>query len=151
MYKTILVPLDGSARAEQILAHVEDMASSFDASVVLLQVLSPIIPVMDPDAFLLELGIDEINARVKEAQSYLTTLQEKLTQKKINNRTVVFEDGRHLEQEISLRAYSLHEVGKLLHRAGFRVMEVSGHISHRGEFFGNESRSLVLLAEKRPD
>jgi hypothetical protein len=73
------------------------------------------------------------------------------TSRIINNRTVVFEDGRHLEQEIALRAYSLHEVGKLMHRAGFRVMEVSGHISHRGEFFGNESRSLVLLAEKRPD
>ena len=29
------------------------------------------------------------------------------------NRSVVFDDGRQLEQEISVRAYSLHEVGKL--------------------------------------
>jgi len=38
------------------------------------------------------------------------------------NRSVVFDDGRQLEQEISVRAYSLHEVGKLLHAAGFRVL-----------------------------
>ena len=42
------------------------------------------------------------------------------------NRSVVFDDGRQLEQEISVRAYSLHEVGKLMHAAGFRVLEVSG-------------------------
>jgi len=61
----------------------------------------------------------------------------------------VFEDGRHLEQEFSVRSYSLHELGKILHHAGFRVLEVSGHIAHRARFFGNNSRCLVLLAEKR--
>ena len=89
MYKTILVPLDGSARAERILAHVEDMAESFNATVVLLQIVSPIIPVMDPDAFLLELGIDEINARVKDAESYLNGLKDQFTQKRIRVQTVV--------------------------------------------------------------
>ena len=33
--------------------------------------MSPIIPVMDPDAFLLELGLDEIKARINDAGSYL--------------------------------------------------------------------------------
>jgi hypothetical protein len=28
-------------------------------------------------------------------------------------------------------------------------LEVSGHVAHRARFFGNHSRSLVLLAEKR--
>ena len=51
MYKTILVPLDGSSRAERILAHVENMALHYDSTVVLLQVVSPIIPMMDPDGF----------------------------------------------------------------------------------------------------
>ena len=41
------------------------------------------------------------------------------------NRSVVFDDGRQLEQEISVRAYSLHEVGKLMHSAGFRVLELA--------------------------
>ena len=71
------------------------------------------------------------------------------TSRIISKRSVVFEDGRHLEQEFSVRAYSLHELGKILHHAGFRVLEVSGDIAHRARFFGNNSRTLVLLAEKR--
>ena len=89
MFKTILVPLDGSPRAERILVHVEDMALRYDAGVVLLQVVSPIIPVMDPDAFLLELGLDEIKARINDATSYLADLQEDLSKKRIQVRTIV--------------------------------------------------------------
>ena len=38
MYKKILVPLDGSKRAEAILRHVEEMALRYEAWVILLQV-----------------------------------------------------------------------------------------------------------------
>jgi SAM-dependent methyltransferase len=65
------------------------------------------------------------------------------------NRSVVFDDGRQLEQEISVRAYSLHEVGKLLHAAGLRVLEVSGAYHTRGRFFGNQSRHIIVLAERK--
>ncbi len=64
-------------------------------------------------------------------------------------RSIIFEDGRQLEQEISIRAYSLHEIGKVLHHAGFRVIEVSGGLSLRGKFFGAHSRQLLVLAEKK--
>jgi SAM-dependent methyltransferase len=67
------------------------------------------------------------------------------------NRSVVFDDGRQLEQEISVRAYSLHEVGKLMHAAGFRVLEVSGGYQTRGRFFGNQSRHIIVLAERKPE
>ena len=39
MYKTILVPLDGSARAEAIVRHVEEMALLYKAKVILLQIV----------------------------------------------------------------------------------------------------------------
>ncbi|HMG20218.1 MAG TPA: methyltransferase domain-containing protein, partial [Kofleriaceae bacterium] len=65
------------------------------------------------------------------------------------NRSVVFDDGRQLEQEISVRAYSLHEVGKLMHSAGLRVLEVSGAYHTRGRFFGNQSRHIIVLAERK--
>jgi SAM-dependent methyltransferase len=65
------------------------------------------------------------------------------------NRSVVFDDGRQVEQEISVRAYSLHEVGKLMHLAGFRVLEVSGGYQTRGRFFGNQSRHIIVLAERK--
>jgi SAM-dependent methyltransferase len=67
-----------------------------------------------------------------------------------SSRSVVFDDGRQLEQEISIRAYSLHELGKLLHSCGFRVIEVSGAIQTRGRFFGSHSRHIMVVAERRP-
>jgi len=67
------------------------------------------------------------------------------------HRSVVFEDGRQLEQELSIRAYSLHEIGRLLRQAGFRVLDVSGHLATRGQFFGGSSRNLLVVAEKRAD
>jgi SAM-dependent methyltransferase len=66
-----------------------------------------------------------------------------------SKRSIVFMDGRHVEQEISIRCYSLHELGKLLHHSGFRVLEVSGDTVHRARFFGRESPSLLVVAEKR--
>ena len=38
MYQTILVPLDGSTRAESILPHVENQALQFKSKVIFLQV-----------------------------------------------------------------------------------------------------------------
>jgi len=63
-------------------------------------------------------------------------------------RSVVFQDGRQVEHEISIRAYSLHELGKLLRQAGFRVLEVSGGLATRGHFFGSTSRSIIMLCER---
>jgi SAM-dependent methyltransferase len=67
------------------------------------------------------------------------------------HRSIVFEDGRQVEQELSVRAYSLHEIGRLLRQAGFRVIDVSGGLATRGQFFGASSRSLLILAEKREE
>ena len=39
MYHKILVPLDGSKRAEKILPHVEELARRYNAKVILLQVV----------------------------------------------------------------------------------------------------------------
>ena len=73
------------------------------------------------------------------------------TNRILTHRSVVFEDGQQLEQEISVRVYSLHEMGKLLRQAGFRVIEVSGSIPTRGHFFGANSRNLLILAERRSE
>jgi SAM-dependent methyltransferase len=73
------------------------------------------------------------------------------TSRIVTRRSVVFDDGRQLEQEISVRAYSLHEIGRLLRQAGFRVVDVSGHMETRGRFFGGTSRNLMVLCEKRTD
>ncbi len=64
-------------------------------------------------------------------------------------RTMMMDDGRSKEIEYSVRVYSLHELGKILHDHGFRVAEVSGRTATPGVFFGSESPRTLILAEKR--
>lgn len=71
MYDTILVPLDGSHRAEAILPHVENLALCHSSKVVLLQVVEPKPLLIDgtnavPD-------IIEHDHHLKEAEAYLAT------------------------------------------------------------------------------
>jgi ubiquinone/menaquinone biosynthesis C-methylase UbiE len=63
-------------------------------------------------------------------------------------RTVLFEDGRSRECEYGIRLYGLHELGKMLHETGFKVVEVTGHPAHPGVFFGSESPRIIVLAER---
>ncbi|HSQ65666.1 MAG TPA: methyltransferase domain-containing protein [Polyangiaceae bacterium] len=64
-------------------------------------------------------------------------------------RTMMLDDGRSKEIEYSIRVYSLHELGKMLHDHGFRIAEVSGRIHTPGVFFGPHSPRTLILAEKR--
>jgi len=66
-------------------------------------------------------------------------------------RSIVFQDGRQFEHDISIRCYTLHEIGRLLKQAGFRVTEVSGGLATRGRFFGSTSRSIIVLCERPVD
>ncbi|HEX7671712.1 MAG TPA: methyltransferase domain-containing protein [Polyangiaceae bacterium] len=63
-------------------------------------------------------------------------------------RTMMLDDGRTKECAFSIRIYSLHELGKLLHDIGFRVTEASGHPAYPGVFFGATSPRVVILAQK---
>ncbi len=63
-------------------------------------------------------------------------------------RTAMFDDGRSREVDYSIRLYALHEVGKLLHDSGFKVIEVTGNLAHRGVFFGADSPRIIVLAER---
>ena len=64
------------------------------------------------------------------------------------HRTVVFEDGRQYEHYMFIRAYTLHDVGKLMTTAGLRVLEVSGSRDTRGRFYGATSPDIWVLAER---
>jgi SAM-dependent methyltransferase len=63
-------------------------------------------------------------------------------------RTVMLDDGPTRECTFSLRVYSLHELGKMLHGVGFRVVEASGHTAHPGVFFGGSSPRVLILAHR---
>jgi SAM-dependent methyltransferase len=63
-------------------------------------------------------------------------------------RSLIFDDGRSRECVYSVRLYSLHEIGKILHDVGFRVTEASGHCATPGVFFGEISPRLLVLAQR---
>lgn len=63
-------------------------------------------------------------------------------------RTAMFEGGLSRELDYSIRLYTLHELGKMLHEAGFKVIEVTGLPAHPGVFFGAESPRIIILAER---
>ena len=71
MYNTILVPLDGSGRAEAILPHVESLAQALHSKVVLLRVVDPAAFVVGLEGMPLDATRDLIDAEVKESERYL--------------------------------------------------------------------------------
>ncbi len=63
-------------------------------------------------------------------------------------RAIILDDGRTKECNYSIRLYTLHELGTLLHDVGFRVAEASGHPNMPGVFFGPNSPRIIILAQK---
>ncbi len=83
MYKIILVPLDGSARAEAILPHVEELAGRYRARVIFLRVIDAGPLVSGPHESYAEIYLEQMRKREREAQSYLDSLQGEFRQKGI--------------------------------------------------------------------
>ena len=69
MYKTILVPLDGSRRAERILPYVEELARGMEAKIVFLQVVEPVYDLVGPHGTVIDLNLAE--KRVEDAKIYI--------------------------------------------------------------------------------
>jgi len=79
MYSKILVPLDGSRRAERVLGHVENMALSFGAKVILLRAVRPP-PLVGRDSSELQQFQKNMEEIQKEAEDYLNTVKRKFNE-----------------------------------------------------------------------
>lgn len=88
MYKKILVPLDGSKRAERILPHVERLAMHYQATLIFLQVVEPPPLILGPEGDM-TLHQQDIDRWVKEAEDYLAAAKGKFQEKGIETRTDV--------------------------------------------------------------
>jgi nucleotide-binding universal stress UspA family protein len=83
MYKSIVVPLDGSGRAEKILPHVISLAQCYGARVTFLQVIE-LTPMLIVDYGLPGGILPELVEQTKtEAEEYLTTWMNKFAKKEI--------------------------------------------------------------------
>jgi len=88
MYKAILVPLDGSKRAERILKHVEELAHCFNAKIIFLQIVTaPNLVGYDESAILLY--HHHLEQLAKQAESYLKSLKGEFREKGIEAKTCV--------------------------------------------------------------
>lgn len=87
MYKKILVPLDGSNRAEAVIAHVEQLAGFYGAEVILLRVFElphrTDLMKQELDQFdaLPKQTVADLQGQVETAESYLQTIVNRLEAK----------------------------------------------------------------------
>jgi SAM-dependent methyltransferase len=63
-------------------------------------------------------------------------------------RTLMLTNGKNRECNYSVRIYGLHELGKILHDVGFKVLNVSGRPEMANVFFGATSPRIIILATK---
>jgi SAM-dependent methyltransferase len=63
-------------------------------------------------------------------------------------RTLMLTNGKNRECNYSVRIYGLHELGKILHDVGFKVLNVSGRPEMPDVFFGATSPRIIILAVK---
>lgn len=89
MYKNILVPLDGSTRAEAILPHVEGLAACTGAALILLHVVDPPLALISPYDAMPSLNMDNLQEQKKQAEDYIDAMQRKLQGKGILTRCIV--------------------------------------------------------------
>jgi len=103
MYKKILVPLDGSHRAEAILPHVEELAHCYEAEVIFLQVIEPIHIYADTHGYTTNVSIDanRRETQIEEARSYLVGLCGEFRDKKIRSKSLI-EEGPVVSAIISV-------------------------------------------------
>jgi nucleotide-binding universal stress UspA family protein len=74
MYQKILVPLDGSERAEAILPHVIELAQCGNGSIILLQIIEPEPLLISPyDPLTIRESNETITHHLNEAKAYLWT------------------------------------------------------------------------------
>ena len=100
MYKTILVPLDGSKRAEAIVPHVEQLALKYGAKVVFLQVVQPHGTHSGAEALPAEVYQKAYEQQRLEAQKYLDGMVGTFREKGIAAATHIV-SGRIIDQILS--------------------------------------------------
>ena len=89
MYKTILVPLDGSPRAELILPHTASLAVKYAARLVLLQVVEPMVAMVTPYDMVPYVDKEAAERSMEEAKAYLAGKEGELRGQGIEVKSIV--------------------------------------------------------------
>ncbi|MBL0712926.1 MAG: universal stress protein [Desulfosarcina sp.] len=87
MYQTILIPMDGSKRAEAILSHVENLGKTYAAKTIFLKVEEEPIMLGHDEVIDIVKYREELENRIKFSKAYLDTLKTKFCEKGIDAAT----------------------------------------------------------------
>jgi nucleotide-binding universal stress UspA family protein len=144
MYKKILVPLDGSARAEKILSHVESLAKQSDSEVILLEVIELASAEFTPSLNMmvtpqeLDLYWQSLQAAEKAAKDYLQIKLADLEKKKISVEALV-KRGSAVD--------SIIEVAKD-HKVDLIAMASHGRSGLSRVFYGSVANGLLHKVDR---
>ncbi|RLB84490.1 MAG: hypothetical protein DRH24_04825 [Deltaproteobacteria bacterium] len=147
MYKTILVPLDGSKRAEAILPHVENLALSLNAIVIFFIVAEPSLMLEYDEVIDISTYLERSDKQKKNAESYLVAFQEKFRAKGIDAQILI---GHGPVAKAIIDAAEQKNVGLV-------AMASHGHAGLLRTFYGSVAagvlqridRPLLLIRSRR--
>ena len=138
MFSKILVPLDGSKRAETILPYVEQLAQQNDASVFLLQVLEPNASIMTPYDMVPYIDAEAIELRKQEANTYLASLCGELRA-----------DGIEVKQFVE-QGPIVRSILDVAEREGVRLIAIASHgrTGLARVFYGSVAAGVLHRADR---
>jgi nucleotide-binding universal stress UspA family protein len=100
MYQTLLVPLDGSPRAESILPHIENLAIQFKSKVFFLQVVEAPLQFVNPSFYettiqtdIIHEYLEDFKRKKEHISAYLAGIQEGFQKKGIETGMFVEQGG----------------------------------------------------------
>ncbi|MBZ0303068.1 MAG: universal stress protein [Anaerolineae bacterium] len=137
MYTTILVPLDGSGRAEAILPHVEGLAQCLGTKLVLLRVVDPVASMTGMEGMPIDVTRELIQQEADEAERYLEAKRGELA-------------ARHIDVKISVRYGPI--VQAIIDAAGAEQADLIAIASHGRTglarmFYGSVAAGVLNRAE----
>jgi len=133
MYNTILVPLDGSKRAEAILRPVEELAQCSHAKIIFLQIVPPESIVVWHNGVYPEYDQQKLEQRIREAESDLATRQGEFREKGIEAHTYV------------VHGPAVEAIINIAEREGADLIAIAGHAwtDQSQVFYGSVAAGLL--------
>lgn len=148
MFQRVLVPLDGSARAEAVLPAVTDLARHYGATLTLLQVVRLVLPGVSEFELDAVIASQALEQQLSQARSYLAMVQRRLTEQGVAVETRVSRGG--VVEEI------LRVAGE--ENADLIAMASHGHSGLSRVFYGSVAAGVIhrvdrplLLVRSRAD
>lgn len=138
MYRSILVPLDGSTRAEAILPHVYELAKRYTARVIFIQVVETPILMLAPNQPDMVLYKNEVDRRTREAEEYLKSMQKQCQKKGLD---AAFEIGWGPVVESIIKAAEIHDVDLI-------ALASHGRSGLARVFYGSVAAGILQRAER---